>query len=134
MNQFVCCSLLPFIVMFRSATKLYAWRLARINLVKDALTYLSLSQDFFLSFFFSRFNSIYWHKIKQLLLEVPMWMTLNLLNLWNVGCDKRLWFLMHRWFKKVHKGLCCKKTSANESGWKKKEWKKLPSCSPLFFS
>ena len=52
MNQFVYCSLLSFIVMFRSAVKLYAWRLARSKLVKDVLMYLSLSQDFFLSFFF----------------------------------------------------------------------------------
>ena len=35
-----------------SAEKLYAWTLARSKSVKEVLTYLSLSQDFFLSFFF----------------------------------------------------------------------------------
>ena len=35
-----------------SAQKLYAWTLARSKSVKEVLTYLSLSQDFFLSFFF----------------------------------------------------------------------------------
>lgn len=35
-----------------SAEKLYAWTLARSKSVKEVLTYLSLSQDFFLSYFF----------------------------------------------------------------------------------
>ena len=36
----------------KTAGKLYAWTLARGKSVKEVLTYLSLSQDFFLSFFF----------------------------------------------------------------------------------
>ena len=35
-----------------SVEKLYTWTLARSKSVKEVLTYLSLSQDFFLSFFF----------------------------------------------------------------------------------
>ena len=50
MNRFVYCP--GGISYVWSAEKLYAWTLTRSKSVKEVLTYLSLSQDFFLSFFF----------------------------------------------------------------------------------
>ena len=58
-----------------SAEKLYAWTLARSKSVKEVLTYLSLSQDFFLSFFFpiSRKKKICINRFLCLLALTPPW-------------------------------------------------------------